>query len=88
MYEVGTPNGRLGKESGRIQEEGTKINRRRRQCKASGGNQVGGRGRIGVEDKRKEGKLRRRRRQCKALGGTQVGGRGKNGMETKGRREN
>ncbi len=49
---------------------------------------MGGRGRIRVEDKRKEGKLRRRRRQCKARSLTQVGGRGKNGVETKGWRGN
>ncbi len=32
----------------RSKEEGGKINRRRRQCNALGGTQVGGRGRNGV----------------------------------------
>ncbi len=54
---------------------------------------MGGRGRIGVEDKRKEGKQRRKRRQCKARGlprweaDERMGWRQKEGGETKEEKE-
>jgi hypothetical protein len=59
VYEVGTPKKR-GRRKNRAEykrEEG-KLRRRRRQCKARGLTQVGGRGKNGVETKGRTGNQR------------------------------